>query len=119
MEQVVSRSHPPAETLKNQAKKIDQTNQSDPTSSELWKIVKAHSNQGNAESRKRQLKYGSVDHGVAQTVKNLPAMHESQVQPLGQEDPLKKRMAAYPLQYSCLETSMDRGTVHRVAKRHN
>ena len=119
MEQVVPRSHPPAETLKNQVKKIDQTNQSDPTSSELWKTVKAQSNQGNAESRKRQLKYGSVDHLVAQTVKNLPAMQESQVQPLGQEDPLKKRMAAYPLQYSCPENSMDRGTVHRVAKRHN
>lgn len=53
MEQVVPRSHPSAETRKNQAKKkqIEQTNQSDPTSSELWKIVKAHSNQGNAGSR--------------------------------------------------------------------
>ena len=52
-------------------------------------------------------------------VKNLPATQESQVQSLGQEDPLEKRMAAYPLQYSCLENSMDRGTVHGVTKRHN
>ena len=30
---------------------------------------------------------------VAQTVKNLPAMQEPQVQSLGQEDPLEKEMA--------------------------
>ena len=33
---------------------------------------------------------------VAQTVKNLPAMHEIQVQSLGQEDPLEKGMATHP-----------------------
>ena len=32
---------------------------------------------------------------VAQTVKNLPAMQETQVQFLGQEDPLKKEMATH------------------------
>ena len=32
---------------------------------------------------------------VAQTVKNLPAMQETQVQPLGQEDPLKKERATH------------------------
>ena len=32
---------------------------------------------------------------VAQTVKNLPAMQETQVQYLGQEDPLKKGMATH------------------------
>ena len=32
---------------------------------------------------------------VAQTVKNLPAMQETWVQPLGQEDPLEKEMATY------------------------
>ena len=32
---------------------------------------------------------------VAQTVKNLPAVHETQVLWLGQEDPSKKRMATY------------------------
>ena len=31
----------------------------------------------------------------AQTVKNLPAMWESQVQFLGQEDPLEKEMATH------------------------
>ena len=33
--------------------------------------------------------------GVAQMVKNLPAMWETQVQSLGWEDPLEKGMAAH------------------------
>ena len=45
---------------------------------------------------------------VAQMVKNLPVMQETQVQSLGQEDPLEKGMAGYPLRYSRLENSMDR-----------
>ena len=32
---------------------------------------------------------------VAQMVKNLPAMQETQVQSLGWEDPLKKQMATH------------------------
>ena len=32
---------------------------------------------------------------VAQTVKNLPAMQETQVPSLGQEDPLEKEMATH------------------------
>ena len=56
---------------------------------------------------------------VAQTVNNLPAMQETWVRSLGWEDPLEKGRA-YPLQYSCLENSMDRGawqaTVQGVAK---
>ena len=32
---------------------------------------------------------------VAQTVKNLPVMQESQVQPLGQQDPLEKEMTTH------------------------
>ena len=39
---------------------------------------------------------------VAQMVKNLPAMGETQVQSLGWEDPLEEGMAN-PLQDSCLE----------------
>ena len=39
---------------------------------------------------------------MAQTVKNLPAA--------GWKDPLEKGMNGNPLQYSCLENSMDRGT---------
>ena len=70
---------------------------------------------------------------VAQMVKNLPAMWETQVQSLGWEDPLEKGMATHsslvwripwtipglgrspgegngnPLQSSCLENSVDRG----------
>ena len=33
---------------------------------------------------------------VAQTVKNLPEKLETQVQPLGWEDPLEKGMATHP-----------------------
>ena len=32
---------------------------------------------------------------MAQTVKNLPAMQETQVRSLGEEDPLKKEMATH------------------------
>ena len=32
---------------------------------------------------------------MAQTVKNLPAMQETQVRSLGQEDPLEKGMATH------------------------
>ena len=32
---------------------------------------------------------------IAQTVKNLPAMQETRVQSLGQEDPLEKGMATH------------------------
>ena len=56
---------------------------------------------------------------MAQTVKNLPAMQETGVQFLGQEDPLEEGMS-HPLHYSCLGSTMDRGawwaTVHEVAK---
>ena len=38
---------------------------------------------------------------VAQVVKNLPEMQETQIQPLGQEDPLGKGLATH----SCLEDS--------------
>ena len=59
---------------------------------------------------------------MAQVVKNLPAMLETQetwVQSLSQEDPLEKEMAT-PHQYSCLGNPRGRGawraTVHGVAK---
>ena len=55
---------------------------------------------------------------MTQTVKNFPAMQETQVQSLGQEDPPGEGNGN-PLQYSCLENSMDRGvqwaTVHGVS----
>ena len=40
---------------------------------------------------------------MAQMVKRLPTMQETQVQSLGWEDALEKEM------YSCLENPMDRG----------
>ena len=52
-------------------------------------------------------------------VNNLPAMQETWVQSLGQEDPPGKENG-YPLQYSCLENPMNRGAwwamVHGVAR---
>ena len=57
---------------------------------------------------------------VAQTVKNLPAAQETQVQSLNQEDPLEKGMATHIHQYSCRENSMNRGawwaTAHGITK---
>ena len=43
---------------------------------------------------------------VAQRLKHLPPMWETQVRSLGREDPLEKEMVN-PLQYSCLENPMD------------
>ena len=44
---------------------------------------------------------------VVQMENNLLAMQETQVRSLGHEDPLENGMVGYPLQYSCLEYSMD------------
>jgi len=53
---------------------------------------------------------------VVQTIKSPPATQETQVQSLGQEDPLEKGI----LQYSCLDNSMNGGawpaTVYGVTK---
>ena len=52
--------------------------------------------------------------------KNPPATWKTWVRSLGWEVPLEKGMAGYPLQYSCLENSMDRrmgqATVHGIAE---
>ena len=45
---------------------------------------------------------------VAQMVKNLPTVQETQAQSLGQDDSPGEGNG-YPLQCSCLENSMDRG----------
>ena len=61
----------------------------------------------------------SLDSLVAQTVKRLPAMRETWVRSLGWEDSPGEG-SGNPLQYSCLENSMDGGdlwaTVHAVMK---
>ena len=53
-------------------------------------------------------------------VKNLLAVQETQIQPLGQEDPLEKGIAIHSSIHSCLENPMDREAwqtiVHGVAK---
>ena len=71
---------------------------------------------------KRQPTYKEKAKGpslVAQLVKNLTAMWETWVRSLGQEDSPREG-DGYPLQYSCLENSMDRGvwwaTVYEVAE---
>ena len=50
---------------------------------------------------------------MAQTVKCVPARQETQVQSLGWEGILEKEMAT-PLQYSCLENSVDGGAWCRL-----
>ena len=56
---------------------------------------------------------------VAQRLKRLPPMWETQVQSLGREDPLEKEMVTHS-SVLALENPMDRGdwqaTVHRVPK---
>ena len=55
---------------------------------------------------------------VTQMVNKLPAMQET-VRSLGWEDPLETQIGC-PLQYYCLENSLDRGdwltTVHGIPK---
>ena len=55
---------------------------------------------------------------MAQTVKNLPAMRETQVQSLGQEDPLEKEMAIHSriLAWEIPWTEQPGWLVHGVAK---
>jgi len=57
--------------------------------------------------------------GGSDGIKNLPAMQETWVRFLGWED-FPGEGNGYPLQYSCLENSMDReawwATVHSVTK---
>ena len=70
----------------------------------LWELAKGQS-QGISFVIQHQLTRASL---VAQTVKNLPAMQETMVQSLGQEDPPGEGNGN-PLQYSCLENPMDGG----------
>ena len=56
---------------------------------------------------------------MAQQVKNLPTMQETQetqVQSLGWEDPLEEEMASHS-NISCLENSMDRGAWRGIVQR--
>ena len=55
---------------------------------------------------------------VARTVKNLPAMQETQVSSLGQEDPLEKGMVTdfSTLAWRITWTEEPGGVVHGVAK---
>ena len=56
---------------------------------------------------------------MAQMVKNLPAIQETQVLSLSQEDPLEKEVATHSSK-SCLKNSMNEGawwaTVHGITK---
>ena len=50
---------------------------------------------GSRAQTPRLWRMGLVDSLVAQTVKRLPAIRETQVQSLGREDPLEKQMATH------------------------
>ena len=71
-----------------------------------------------SDPRIQQCRHPRRDSLLAKTVKSLPAMKETRVQSLGQEDPLGKNNGN-PLQYSCLENSTSGGVcqaiVHGVA----
>ena len=71
---------------------------------------------GNSVMTESKLAVASL---MAQMVKKLPTMQETQTGSLGRKDSLGKRNSN-PLKYSCLENSTDRGawwaTVHRMAK---
>ena len=54
---------------------------------------------------------------MAQTIKNLPAMQETQVQSLGWEDSTRDRNGN-PLQYSCLENPMGKKRKKKKRKSH-
>ena len=53
---------------------------------------------------------------MAQLVKNLPATEETQVQSLGQEDPLEKEMATHSRILVPWTEELGRLQVHGVAK---
>ena len=81
-------------------------------------------NHGVAKSRARLsdehlLTYMSLSSLVAQLVKNLPAMQETQVQSPGREDPLEKKMATHsstPLPEDFHEQMSWQLTVHGTPK---
>ena len=62
--------------------------------------------------------YCNNDFPIAQTVKNLPAMQETQVRSLGWEDPLEKEMATHSsiIAWRIPQTGVCWATVHGVAK---
>ena len=66
----------------------------------------------------KRVKYGGGFPGGS-VVKNPPAMQDTRVGSLGQEDPLEEEMATHSSN-SCLGNLMNRGTwwamVHQVAK---
>ena len=58
-----------------------------------------------------------MDFPVSQVVKNLPVMQETQVQSVGQEDPLAKEMATHS-NILTWKNPMDRGTWWATATDH-
>ena len=51
----------------------------------------------NKQTNKKKKNTLTLPSVMAQTVKNLPVVQESWVSPLGQEDPLEKRMASHSI----------------------
>ena len=79
----------------------------------MWLDVTWNNNNWKTSPVNKFIEYTSL---VAQMVRNLPAMQDTQIQSLGQ----KIEGNGNPLQYSYLGNPMDRGawwaTVHRVKK---
>ena len=64
---------------------------------------------GKQQNYVKQLSFNKKIINLKKEKKNLSAIQETQVQLLGWEDPLEKGIGN-PLQYPCLENSMNRGT---------
>ena len=58
----------------------------------MWLDVTWNNNNWKTSPVNKFIEYTSL---VAQMVRNLPAMQDTQIQPLGQEDTLEKGMATY------------------------
>ena len=62
-----------------------------------WLVAAHRVAQSQTQLKQLSMEFNHRAFLVAQTVKNLPAMQETWVQSLGQEEPLEKGMATYSI----------------------
>ena len=86
-----------------------------PLDNKEFKPVNPNGNQPSVFIVKKNITFG-LPSLVAQTVKNLPAMQETQVQSLGREDSLEKGMATHSTILAWRFHGLWWATVHGVAK---
>ena len=77
--------------------------------------LRSYMPQGATKNLKNNLRANIWTYLVAQMVKDLPALWETRVQSLGPKDPWRREWN--PLQYFCLENSMNRGAWHVIVHR--